>query len=98
MTRKNKTHCSVNSRGKRGDRSPLMLTDSLRRASEFGPESVRLHLAQQMQMCCKHKHGGGGAGVNVSTYRLLYKRVLLSGNEKMGNIREMANNYSKLDC
>lgn len=69
----------MNSRGKRGDHGPLMLTDSLRRASEFGPESVRLHLAQQMQMCCKHKHGGGGVGVNVSTYRLLYKRVLLSG-------------------
>lgn len=50
----------MNSRGKRGGRSPLMLTDSLRRASELGPEKVRLHLAQQMQMCCKHKHGGGG--------------------------------------
>lgn len=71
-----------------------MLTNSLRRASEFGPESVMLHLAQQMQMCCKNKHGGGGVGVSVSTYRLLYKRVLLSGNETMGNIREMANNWT----
>lgn len=50
----------MNSRGKRGDRSPVMLTESLRRASEVGPESVRLCLAQEMQMCCKRKHGDDG--------------------------------------
>lgn len=61
----------------------------LRRASEVGPESARLNLAQEMQMRSKNKCvcvcvGDRQAPLQQSPFI------------KIGDMREMANNYSKI--